>query len=404
MRKIIHRITAGLMAFSVALFSGIIYLDQTFPEEYYVSSGETLTLSQSYLTTSYPSGQKTSAVYQNNGSQTVSLNLFGIFPVKNVSTKSTQAPSLIPSGSPFGVKMFTDGAIIIGFSEIDTENGKQCPSKKAGLKEGDIILSVNDQEISYNEQVAQIIESSDGKPVTVKVKREEKELSFTFTPILSKADGKYKSGIWVRDSAAGIGTITFIDPQTSVFAGLGHAICDVDTGQIMPVGSGEVCDVTINSIQKGTAGTPGELQGVFTTGEAVGKIATNNETGIFGMLFDSFSEADAIPMAFKQEVKTGPATILCGFEGGQPQEYEIEIVSVDYNENTETKNMVLRVVDEDLIALTGGIVQGMSGTPILQNGKLIGAVTHVFINDATKGYGIFAENMYDYAKDVEMSK
>lgn len=393
MRALIHRLTAGLAVLAFSLFSGILYLDGTLPDRFQASDPSSFSLAQPYLSTAQASGPA-SAVYDSAGGDAVSVNLFGLFPVKTVSVAQKQAPELIASGDTFGVKMFTDGAIIVGFSDIQGENGTSSPGKEAGLKTGDIILRVNGQLISYNEEVAQTIQECGGKPVQIEVERNGETKEFTIQPVKAASDGTYKSGIWVRDSAAGIGTITFIDPQTSVFGGLGHAICDVDTGQIMPVGSGEVCDVTINGIKKGTAGTPGELMGVFTTGEAIGKISTNNETGIYGTLFDGEASGTTYPMAFQQEVKKGDATILCGFLGDGPVEYDIEITDIDYREDHQVKNMVIKITDPDLIEMSGGIVQGMSGTPILQNGKLVGAVTHVFVNDPTRGYGIFAENMY----------
>ena len=400
MRNFIHKITAALAAMSVALFSGIIYLDGYLPDRYYTADTKSFSLAQSFLNTSY-SGGKTSAVSQSGGTQNVSVDLLGIFPVKSVSVSQSQTPQLIASGNPFGVKMFTGGAIVVGFSDVRTDNGKVCPGKDAGLKAGDIILSVNKKEISYNEEVALIIKESKGELVLIEAERNGKTMEFTVEPVKSAEDGSYKSGIWVRDSAAGIGTITFIDPSNGVFGGLGHAICDVDTGQIMPVGSGEVCDVTINSIKKGASGSPGELLGVFTTGEAIGTIVTTNETGIYGTLFQEHFTDKTYPMAFQQEVKKGKASILGKFQGNETQEYEIEITDIDYREDHKVKNMVIKVTDPELIKLTGGIVQGMSGTPILQNGKIVGAVTHVFVNDSTKGYGIFAENMYNQTKNLE---
>lgn len=399
MRKLIHKITAALTCLSIALFAEIAYLDEFLPDRYHTEDSAAFSLAQQYLSTSHTGGNA-SAVSGASGAQSVSVDLFGLIPIKTVSVSQTEAPNLIASGDTFGVKMFTAGAIIVGFADVEGENGKSCPGKEAGLKTGDIILSVNHKKISYNEEVALIIKESGGQPVVIEAERDGKKMDFTVSPIKSKSDGSYKGGIWVRDSAAGIGTITFINPETGVFGGLGHAICDVDTGQIMPVGSGEVCDVTINSIKKGSSGNPGELMGVFTTGESIGTINTNNETGIYGSLFQKDFSEKTYPMAFQQEVKKGKATILCNFQGNTPVEYEIEITDIDYREENKVKNMVIKVTDPDLISLSGGIVQGMSGTPIIQNGKLVGAVTHVFVNDPTSGYGIFAENMYNQSKNV----
>ncbi|MDF2567582.1 MAG: stage sporulation protein, partial [Oscillospiraceae bacterium] len=214
-------------------------------------------------------------------------------------------------------------------------------------------------------------------------------------------DNTFKIGLWVRDSSAGIGTVTFYNPENSVFGGLGHAVCDVDTGQVMPIMSGEVVDVNINGVTRGSSGSPGELKGSFSSNKDSGSIAVNNETGVFGVLYQNPSNHSAIPIAMKQEVKTGKATIFTTVSGNTPQEYKINIEKVNLNDNSMTKNMVIKITDPELLQKTGGIVQGMSGSPIMQNGVLVGAVTHVFINDPTKGYGIFIENMYNHSKAVK---
>lgn len=403
MRKIFRSLSVFLLILSIFLFGAIGFYNFSLPDRYYVNRGEKLDLLQEHIYTSNNAQTKSSAVLSNGGNENVSLNLFNIIPIKNVSVESTDEVHLIPSGNPFGVKMFTAGAMVVGLSDIQTSEGNICPGREADIKKGDIILAVNKKEISRNEEVAMIIENCDGSPLIFEIQRGKEKITATLTPVISTVDGKYKSGIWVRDSAAGIGTITYIDPSTSVFAGLGHAICDIDTGEVLPVGSGEVCDVAINSINKGKSGTPGELLGVFTSSDAVGNIVINNDTGIYGQLFDDFSNQKAYSLAHKQEITTGPATVLCAFDGKNQTEFDIEIASVDYNDKNQVKNMVIKVTDPELLELTGGIVQGMSGTPIIQNGKLIGAVTHVFVNDPTKGYAIFAENMYQNSKNIEAS-
>lgn len=358
-----------------------------------------MVFSQSFLQAQSLSTENT-PVSANNNQQSKEIRLWGMIPVKSVSVEAADRAQLIPSGNTFGVKMFTKGAVVIGMSSIPTAQGNICPGKESGIQEGDIILSVNKKEIARNEEVALIIENCNGKPLLFEVQRGEETKTITLNPVLSSADNRYKSGIWIRDSAAGIGTITYVDPKNNVFAGLGHAICDVDTGEILPVDSGEICDVSIHNINKGKSGTPGELLGVFSSDIAIGNIVYNNNTGIYGQLFQSYN-GKSYPMAFKQEVETGPAVILCSLNDGESKEYDIKITSVDYNEKNQVKNMTIQVTDSELLELTGGIVQGMSGTPILQNGKLVGAVTHVFVNDPEKGYGIFAENMYQYSKSIE---
>ena len=227
----------------------------------------------------------------------------------------------------------------------------------------------------------------------VVLKRDNKEIETSVTPVYSESTQTYEAGMWVRDSSAGIGTITYYKADGTSFAGLGHPVCDVDTGEIVPISSGEVASVNINGVKSGVSGSPGELIGSFISTDAIGEISLNNAYGIFGTMNNKTSLNDAIPMAFKQDISLGKATILTTIDGTSPKEYSIEIEKIDYNSNESSKNMVIHITDEELLSKTGGIVQGMSGSPIIQNGKLIGAVTHVFVNDPTKGYGIFCENM-----------
>lgn len=398
-RKTIKGISVLIAAICTILFTTILYYQIYLPESYTVDTGDNLTLASPSVSVSQ-SQEQTRAVSQETQKKTI-LNLWGVFPIKEVSVQSSDPVTLIPSGSPFGIKMFTQGAMIVGFSPILTESGNCYPGKEAGLKEGDTILKINGKEISRNEEAAFIIEESQGKPLCFTIKRGNDTKEYTVNPVLSQGENTYKTGILIRDSAAGIGTITYIDPETNVFGGLGHAICDIDTGEILSVGSGEVCEVEVHNIHRGEKGNPGELLGTFTSNTAIGTIVNNNETGIYGQLFDQDLTAQAYPMARKQEVKAGKATILCKLNHETVQEYDIQITSIDYNPNNKIKNMVIKVTDPELLELTGGIVQGMSGTPILQNGKLVGAVTHVFVNNPEKGYAIFAENMYENSQKIE---
>lgn len=401
MKFLFRRAAKITLVLSLALFSIIGYWSYYLPDRYTVNQGENLLLSQDFLSVRSPSSLSPASANQSQASQ--EIRLLGLIPLKTVSVQQRESVSLIPSGSPFGVKMFTKGAMIVGMENIATADGSCCPGKEAGLLEGDMVLAVNHKEITRNEEAAAIIQQSGGKPLVFTVQRGGQTKEITLQPVVSTIDGTYKTGIWIRDSAAGIGTITYIDPKNNIFAGLGHGICDVDTGEILPVGSGEICEVEIQSIKKGEHGTPGELQGVFTSSDPYGTILENNQTGIYGKLSQTPKGQKTYPMAHKQEVEPGEATILCMLEDGTPKQYQIEIVAVDYKDSTKTKNMTIQVTDPELISLTGGIVQGMSGSPILQNGKLVGAVTHVFVNDPQKGYGIFAENMYETSNQLEQA-
>jgi stage IV sporulation protein B len=402
-RKTIKAISIFTAGICTILFVTILYYQFYLPESYTVDAGENLSLASPTISASQSQNQ-TESVAQKNQKKEM-LNLWGIFPIKEVAVQSCEPVTLVPSGNPFGIKMFTEGAMVVGFSPILTEEGNRYPGKEAGLKEGDTILKINGKEISRNEEAAFLIEESRGKPLCFTIKRGKETKEYTVNPVLSVGENTYKTGILIRDSAAGIGTITYVDPSTNVFGGLGHAICDIDTGEILSVGSGEVCEVEVHNIHRGEKGNPGELLGAFTSNTPMGTIVNNNETGIYGQLFDSHlsgdSSAKAYPMARKQEVKPGKATILCRLNNDSVEEYDIQITSIDYNPKNKIKNMVIKVTDDELLELTGGIVQGMSGTPILQNGKLVGAVTHVFVNNPEKGFGIFAENMYENSKKIE---
>lgn len=405
MKKCIKIITS-LTAIAVMILFGLtIYLDIALPNKFYVVEGEKVVL-HSKLALSMENDEplktgRAAAVSEVAGSShSGKIMLFGIIPVKTTTIDVVKEKMLVPCGTPFGIKMFTDGVLVVGVNDVDTENGSVNPAKTAGIKLGDSILTINGKSMLTNEDVGNVIANSGGKKLTVVLRRKSQDMTVSLQPVKSQSDGKYKAGIWVRDSSAGIGTVTFYDPSTGSFGGLGHAICDVDTGDVLPLMSGEVVDVTINGVIKGEAGTPGELKGSFVSQRAVGNLLINNETGVFGLMDYCPSVAKALPMAMKQEVKTGKATILTTLDGKTPKEYEIQIERASIGSTNLTKNMVIRVTDKELLAKAGGIVQGMSGSPIIQNGKLVGAVTHVLINDPTCGYGIFAENMYNFSKTI----
>lgn len=334
------------------------------------------------------------------GNHTLSAKLFGIIPIKDVNVEILPETAVIPGGDVFGVKFFTKGVIVIGCTEIETENGFETPSEKADIKKNDIINKINGNEVNSIEDLSFIISNSFGKPLTVEYTREGQEKTTTLIPVKSKADGKYKSGLWVRDSTAGIGTLTYYMPYTKEFAGLGHGICDVDTGEIMPLLSGSIVDVKITDIVKGKPGEPGELKGSFSSIKK-GEVYSNTSFGVFGKMYQNpTQQSTPIEVASRDKVKEGDGIILVNADGNGVKEYTVNLSKIDrYSDGT--KCFVIEVTDSKLISLTGGIVQGMSGSPIIQNGKLIGAVTHVFVNNPTKGYGIFIENMLSEAEKTK---
>ena len=299
---------------------------------------------------------------------------------------------LSPGGMPFGVKFFTEGVSIVGFCDVEV-NGQKCnPATAAGLRPKDIIVKVNGETLSGASQLTEAIENCNGKEITLLCRRAGQEMEFKLTPVYSQAEARYKTGIWVRDTGAGIGTVTFIIPETGAFAGLGHGICDADTGALIPIKRGAVSGVTISSVVRGAAGAPGELKGYFNAGKT-GSLLGNSACGVWGV-FSEVPECAEEPMqiALRDELQEGDAYILSTLDNNKICKYDVKISNINRDSKT-SKCFTVSITDPDLLAVSGGIVQGMSGSPIIQNGKLVGAVTHVLINDPTTGYGIFVENM-----------
>lgn len=315
-------------------------------------------------------------------------------PVFAQTASQPETGKVIPLGTTFGIKLFTDGVIVASLSDIYTENGVCCPAADAGILPGDYLLQADGLDIPDNASLAQYIGQSAGQPITFQVRRGDQVFEAQITPVYG--EGSFKTGMWVRDSAAGIGTLTFYDPESGVFAGLGHGICDMDTNGVMALKSGEPAPITLSGVVKGEANNPGQLQGYFSSDDSLGTLLVNQETGVYGTLFDP-PTGEGMEILPREEVKCGPVQLLVSVDETGPQLYDGEITQI-VNEDQQTKNLVVHVTDPRLLELTGGIVQGMSGCPILQNGKLAGAVTHVFTEDPTTGYGIFAQVMWEECK------
>lgn len=325
----------------------------------------------------------------------MNLKLFGWIPFKRVNIEVINELELTPVGLPVGIYLKTDGVLVIGVGEFLSLGGTEVSPSSYLLKTGDYILAVDGEEVNGKKEFIKRIEDSDGEPVVLTIRRGEEEFDISIHPVQNQ-NGKYKLGIWVRDNAQGVGTMTFVDSEGN-FGALGHGINDVDTSIVMELESGTLYRTEIIAIKKGSRGNPGEMTGMidYSDRNILGVVTDNTEQGIFGTCNDkmlSQIETEAIPIALKQEVEIGEAQILCTVDG-QPRYYDIEITELYLNHTNINKGIVLKVTDPDLIAITGGIVQGMSGAPIIQNGKLVGAVTHVLVNDSTSGYGIFIENM-----------
>lgn len=311
---------------------------------------------------------------------------------------------LVPGGSCIGVTLSTDGVLVVDVSDICV-SGKTLPSpaKKAGIKPGDLIQSFNGLKTETVDDLTNAISASGGSDSKITLSRNGSNRELLIKPVLTEVKECFRIGAWVKDAASGIGTLTFYDPQTSYFGALGHGICDSDTSDIMKISSGNIVPASIVSVSKGEKGVPGELNGIFKESDAVlGDIQTNNDCGIFGSATTSICKDNtAIPVAARSEVTTGQAYILACVQGEAVEKYEIEISKIMPKTSAVQKGMIIKITDERLLSKTGGIVRGMSGSPVIQNGKLVGAVTHVFVNDPTRGYGIFIENMLSEAEKIK---
>ena len=300
-----------------------------------------------------------------------------------------EARTVIPLGKAVGIKLFADGALVVGLSEDGP-----CPARDCGLKEGDLILTMGDAKITSTEQVRQVLQDNGCEPLALTIRRGSRDLRVTAVPTQG-ADGAWQLGAWIRDSMAGIGTLTYYDPATGSYGALGHGITDTDTAQLMPLSSGSIMETSVKAVKKGEKGEPGQLKGDFTAQHDVGTVSANTTGGIFGTVAEGdFVSGTALPVAQRSQVTTGPATILSTVSGDDTRAYQVEIVRL-CPMNRDGRDLLLKVTDPQLLETTGGIVQGMSGSPIIQNGRFVGAVTHVLVNDPSQGYGILLEHMLE---------
>ncbi len=300
-------------------------------------------------------------------------------------------------GYPIGLKLYADGVVVVGTESVDTKNGDVNPADDAGLKIGDIIKKIDGSVVNTNAALSDYIEKSNGNPLKLTVLRDGKLIEINFKSAFSESEQKYKVGLWIRDSSAGIGTVTFCT-KDGYFASLGHAVCDIDTKMVLPILDGECTNVKITGVIKGDEGKTGEICGILEY-KTTGEVFYNGDLGVYGK-FNSAVSGMTFPIADKSEVRVGDAKIYTTLENGVMNEYDIEISKINERSN-DNKNLIIKVTDEKLIAKTGGIIQGMSGSPIVQNGKIVGAVTHVFLDDPTGGYGILAVNMMAKVKGIK---
>ena len=313
-----------------------------------------------------------------------------------VSAQAAEITSLTPIGHTVGIQMSANGVLVVHLSPVQTSEGEVWPAREAGVREGDTIVRVGGAEISSNDDLQKQIALSGGQPVELELLRDDQTRTVTLTPCADE-DGVYRIGILARDSIAGIGTLTYVDPETGAYGSLGHGICDSETGVLMPLREGSLIYSVVGSVQRGEAGEPGSLQGEFQTDSTLGTVEENTESGIFGTLTDkSFLQSlQAVPVAEADEISVGEAEILTNVEGDTIEKYSVQVVKVYPQDDEYGRGMMIRVTDQELLDKTGGIVQGMSGSPLLQNGKIIGAVTHVLVGDPTCGYAISIERMLE---------
>lgn len=336
------------------------------------------------------------------GKLDLSLNL-GNFSLKDVTVNVIPNTVVIPGGEAIGLRLYTSGVLVVGMSEIvGKDNKSYSPYKDSGIKEGDMIVKIDDKAITCTSDLITKVNECNGNSVEITYVRDGNNYITEIKPTKTE-ENEYKLGLWVRDAAAGVGTITYYDPESQMFGALGHGILDIDTDQLIDIAKGEVITSKILSIVKGEKGKPGEVQGSIDNGKVIGEVYKNTNFGIYGKLTDvSLIEGGkTLEVMPRDEVELGKATIICTLDNNKREEYEIEIEKLYTSTNRNNKNMIIKVTDERLLEKTGGIIQGMSGSPILQDGKFVGAVTHVMVNNPEKGYGIFADTMLKQMKEVE---
>ena len=375
---------------------GYKYLDRKIPDEIQISrdSGENTEDVTEVLSAPLVTFEKAVTVSQDGG-YIRPCRLLGYIPFKEVKVTPVDEQEIYVSGSTIGIYMETEGVLVIDTGEIEDQNGEMKEPAKNLVRQGDYIVSFNGEKISTKRELINDIAGLDGEEVTLEVKREGESVPVSVTPV-KDTKGDYKLGIWVRDDTQGIGTLTYVD-QNGRYGALGHGISDIDTAQLLNIRNGALYKAQILAINKGSKGNPGELAGFirYDDRNILGSIEINSKNGIYGQFYKGAEDGITLkkmPVAYKQDVKTGEASVLCNVDG-EVREYQAEIKRIDLNHEDTNKSFVIQITDEKLLEKTGGIVQGLSGSPVLQNGKMVGAITHVFVQDSTSGYGIFIENM-----------
>ncbi len=394
MKKAI-RIIDGIFALClIIIYSFIVFGNIVLPDKIEAYSTKKIEYKSVYSVENNSSYQ---VDYQNSSKVSPvenDIKLLGIIPVKTTSIIQSKPKKVSVSGESFGIKLYTDGVIIVGIRDVETDKGKCNPAKEAGLEKGDIIIEINGKKVYSADSVTDILNDNNGKDYKITVKRNGNYKEFLLKPAYSSSQGCYKVGLWVRDSTAGVGTITYYDKSNNTVSALGHPITDVDTNEIMPILDGEAVRATVTKIYKSKAGEAGSLCCEFTN-DIIGTLKKNCQSGIYGKYTCTLKNTYEYEVASPNEIVRGPVQILCTIDSGKAKFYNAQISRISYRENKKGKNMVVKITDDRLLEKTGGIVQGMSGSPIIQNGKLVGALTHVIVDSPEKGYAIFAQDMVD---------
>ncbi len=408
MRKLFKKMI--LLAFLLIIYMYVLVVSYI-PDKITIFEGENISLKTIFgitvdaknevLETAANTGEKT---IHKVGSESLSVSLFDKLFLKSVDVSVLPRTTVIPVGNIAGVKLYTNGVLVVGMSEIEGEDSKTYkPYENTGIEEGDTIVKINDNLVNSTDDLIEKVNMSNGEKVEIEYIHDEETKECSITPIKTSKE-EYKLGLWVRDSAAGVGTVTFYEPSTQSFGALGHGITDIDTGDLLNIASGEFVTAKVLNIKKGEDGNPGKIQGTVEEQETIGEITKNTEFGIYGKIQDvsslNIDMSKEMEVAMREEIKTGKATILCSLDNQTVKEYEIEITKIYRDNNYNNKSMEIKVTDDELIEKTGGIIQGMSGSPIIQNGKFIGAVTHVLVNSSTEGYAIFGDLMLKQSKEV----
>lgn len=379
----------------LCLILGYVTNITSIPERIVIFENEKLNLGQIFGITIKEKGDsviQTSNIDNKVEEKTVTLSLFNIIDLKDVKVSVVENTKVIPLGNIVGLKIYSDGVLVIGMTEV----GGAKPYEGSNIKEGDLIVSVDNINVTTTKQLIECVNASEGKQIEIKYVRNGEEYTTNIEPIKT-SNNEYKIGLWVRDGAVGIGTATYYNPSNGKIATLGHGIVDVDTDSLITVESGSITNARISKLKKGIEGEPGEIKGSLIEDEVIGSININTQFGIYGNVYYTslldLNNTEEMEVALIEEIKKGPAKIILALEDGIRKEYDIEIKKIYKNNTEDNKSMLIEITDDELIEKTGGIIQGMSGAPIVQNGKFIGAITHVLINNPKQGYALFGETM-----------